>query len=292
MPATCATTEVDALAGRTDAIVDMMRGGCDSLVIKRVFDPDQLAEVVKRLDHAERFFPASALKTLRFRNGGELVDAEPLLIRTIGDPISNEGERYLSTAEHLHWGTRALFAGGVDFEHRIESVLSQLTGGRQLVRARAHDGRSYSGWTFRVLPPDVAIDLHVGHSFFDWERYREMAGGFDYRTQVSFFVLLQKPERGGVLEILDVTHDDARAQAWHRRTLPGYVAHQRDIIDYDSIDHDFEVTGVPMEAGDMLLFHGGEFYHRVSMVHGARPRITVGGFLGLSSDDQRLMYWA
>jgi len=44
--------------------------------------------------------------------------------------------------------------------------------------------------------------------------------------------------------------------------------------------------------GDLLVFDGGRYYHRVSPGAGAHPRRTIGGFLAFAKDGRSLRYWS
>ena len=54
----------------------------------------------------------------------------------------------------------------------------------------------------------------------------------------------------------------------------------------------FDSTAFAPQPGDMLIFDGGRYFHRVSKVEGVLPRRTVGGFVGFSQNHDRLYYWS
>ena len=45
-------------------------------------------------------------------------------------------------------------------------------------------------------------------------------------------------------------------------------------------------------AGELLLFDGGRYFHKVSPVEGSRARWTIGGFVGFTRDHERVVYWS
>jgi hypothetical protein len=47
-----------------------------------------------------------------------------------------------------------------------------------------------------------------------------------------------------------------------------------------------------MNEGDLLVFAGGELWHRVSKVEGSLTRYSLGGFMGFSHDGSRLYVWS
>ena len=44
--------------------------------------------------------------------------------------------------------------------------------------------------------------------------------------------------------------------------------------------------------GDMIVFAGGQIWHKVEFVQGSRPRFTIGGFMSRSKDDKTLYFWS
>ena len=42
----------------------------------------------------------------------------------------------------------------------------------------------------------------------------------------------------------------------------------------------------------MILFQGGNIWHRVETVRGNKPRITLGGFGGTSLNKEKIYYWS
>lgn len=45
------------------------------------------------------------------------------------------------------------------------------------------------------------------------------------------------------------------------------------------------------EVGDLIVFNGGQVWHKVNDVIGTKDRVTFGGFLGRSLDGAELLYW-
>jgi hypothetical protein len=61
-----------------------------------------------------------------------------------------------------------------------------------------------------------------------------------------------------------------------------YVENNKDIIK----------DKIKPKKGDMILFQGGNIWHRVETVRGNIPRITFGGFIGISIDKTKFYYWS
>lgn len=103
-------------------------------------------------------------------------------------------------------------------------------------------------------------------------------------TMMSWFLTLQQPERGGELWVADSRYSDhSRESNTSLRSPDGVVM---------GID-DMESELVSPAAGSLLMFHGGAYWHRVlPPADGCCDRITLGGFMALSTDRREVCYWA
>ena len=63
-------------------------------------------------------------------------------------------------------------------------------------------------------------------------------------------------------------------------------------LDTAALERDFARKVVELNAGDMVIFDSGRHVHRVSPVVGARPRVTLGGFLTADVARSRVAYWS
>src|SRR5690606_22825792 len=104
----------------------------------------------------------------------------------------------------------------------------------------------------------------------------------DVTSQISFFIVLSRPELGGELRLYASTwQPDVDAFSGVNRASPEADA----LASLDGFfDHDPEV-------GDLMLFDGGRYYHRVNEIGGTRPRWTYAGFVARASDRQGIRFW-
>jgi hypothetical protein len=63
-------------------------------------------------------------------------------------------------------------------------------------------------------------------------------------------------------------------------------------VDTEALERDYLKQEVPLSAGDLVVFDSGRFVHRVTAVEGARPRLTLGGFLTERLDGRGVGYWS
>jgi hypothetical protein len=140
-----------------------------------------------------------------------------------------------------------------------------------------------------VLPKGKEIGIHVGNEFIRLPQARQLAACADVTCQLSYFMTLQKPEGGGELIIYALEWSDIEKLRIERDgSSPGYGSTGQVTTLIQRCD---SMTFNP-DPGDLLLFDGGRYYHRITHIQGARNRVTIGGFLVFSNDGQTIYYWS
>jgi hapalindole-type alkaloid chlorinase len=263
--------DIDELDAYPDAIHEMVQGRRGGLIIRRAFSRTHMERVVARLEGGERafqqtFFPPQ-FKAYFF---GRCLDGS--------DP---ELAEYLDAAARFHEDTRAAFTGGEDFETHLEEVLRRIAGGRTVSVPRFRDGRAYAAATIRVLPPGGQIGTHCGNEASTRPAYTHLNTLVDLTDQVSYFLTLQHPEAGGELVVYSLKWDEIDG---------GLISHGRSNV--DALLPRARWEAYRPEAGDLLVFDGGRYFHRVAVVRGARTRWTIGGFMMIARDGKRFYYWS
>ena len=64
---------------------------------------------------------------------------------------------------------------------------------------------------------------------------------------------------------------------------------------HTAVDHlmdRYQQVRLRPRAGDMILFDGGRWFHKVDVVRGSATRWTIGGFLMFDRDGRRAYYWS
>jgi len=103
--------------------------------------------------------------------------------------------------------------------------------------------------------------------------------------QISYFVMLSKPEEGGDLVLFDAL--------WGDFVL--YDPVNRSIIKADGkrvLLADLDSQPISPNPGDLILFNGGDIWHKVDNLSGSRSRITVGGFLAKTINNSNIYVWS
>lgn len=180
---------------------------------------------------------------------------------------------------------------GIDLECRLKNIFKTFGGGRNALVVEDQTGqRSFIPFTVRVFYPEKGgIPVHCGNMFEQMlpNLYENLHQEIITKNQLSYFITIQNPDSGGGLRIYDLE--------WK----PGQqVTSETDIkIDEDasvSFNEDGQVQSfvLPLEPGDLVIFAAGEIWHRVDSPKGKKNRITVGGFLGFTKDNENIAFWS
>lgn len=265
-----------AAAGAIQRMIDQRM---DGIIVRGLFSPEECARAIGRLSGLD-------LPRRRFGDPALEAPAEALGITIVS--AARELDGYFADGAAQRGRVQRLF-DGESFEARIEGALSALGGGLPVEVAHARDGRTCPSATIRVLPDGGEIGVHVGNEFMGTPAATELREFIDLTSQLSYFVTLAAPEAGGELIVYDLEWSAARLfmhapaeqpNVWLEGTPPFEFITSR------------PATAFAPRSGDLLVFDGGRYFHRVAKVRGATPRHTIGGFLGLSRGRDRVYYWS
>jgi hapalindole-type alkaloid chlorinase len=273
-----------------NAIEDIYRGRYEGLIIRGVFDPETVAEVTRRVEHGAAPIERTILPTQDKDQAPPVYTLGTLLM------LERDEERYFAAAASFRAGCRVLFEGLPDFEERMTAVFGALAGGRAVEVPPGPGGATYTPATIRVLPEGKKIGLHVGNDFIHQPQARRLAACADVTCQLSYFVTLQTPEGGGELVIYGLEWSDIEKLRIERgESAPKYPGAPSGSGSADRavvlVEHCDSMTLKP-GPGDLLLFDGGRYYHRITHIQGSRPRVTIGGFMVASTDGRTVYYWS
>lgn len=278
--------DIDAAdVGRYPSLIDDIRAGrADGVIVRGVLPPDAVAAAVGRLARRDPPLPRTV-----FPGFTDDERAPYVLGRTIVSCAPDLGE-YFADATALRGSLPALFREGPGFEARLEGVFSALAGGRPASVPAGPDGTTYTPATIRVLPDGNEIGVHVGKSFMLLPQAWHLSRSVNVAEQLSYFVTLTAPEGGGELVVYSLEWADVELylpKAGEARGSNVY-APSGAVQFIELCDRESYRPG----EGDMILFDGGRYFHRVTHVRGAHPRRTIGGFLSLSLDQTTVSYWS
>lgn len=267
--------DVADLGRHSDAIEAIYQRRLDVLIVRGAIERRVAEHVVATIEARFDDFPWTPQQDPALGRDQMMVMGMTLT------PVSGfelDHARYFRLAAEFRSAIARLFPD--PFETHIENLLEQMAGGRR-VRIPEHDGRAYTPATVRMLPPGCAIPVHCGNFFLETPGYRQLAAQIDLVDQLSYFMPLRTADAGGELEIYDLQWGD-----------PNTPMLSSELYDGERIQREHVGTRVSPATGDLLLFDGGRYYHRVTPVRGKTSRWTIGGFVGLSNDHREVLYWS
>lgn len=144
--------------------------------------------------------------------------------------------------------------------------------------------------TFRIYTPGKGgLQIHCGNLFHTnfVSHYSLLKNTIDMNNQLSFFMVLQHSEEGGELTIYDLMWNKVKRKETYEET-DVVIDDEGNRININTV-RNFSVKPQP---GDIIVFSGGNIWHRVEEIKGINPRITFGGFLNFSDDNKELFYWS
>lgn len=202
---------------------------------------------------------------------------------------SNPIQEYLNSAKNLN-NKIDVKCSSNPLSHLIEKI--EKLG---LKRLSLNEDNYLSPVNFRRLNSlKNGIDLHCENSFKDDldENFKAMLySKIDIENILSFFIVLQKPETGGELIIYNQEWDNVKIPTFEL-TKNNREDKSGNILDNYSTKKT-KSTFIDLEVNELIIFRGAQIYHAINNIHGNIDRITVGGFIGQSiNNDEEYYYWA
>jgi hypothetical protein len=241
-----------------DGINQIYQDKIDGMLLKEVFSKAEMLEVKSRLERE-----SDELETVRYGT-------------TLGCVLMAAGsdkERYFQSANRFREKLKTLF--NTNFEARVEAVLNKMSRGRKVEVARENDERIYTPATVRfVYPNRGGMVPHKNNDFLPNSYYDHLKQIAKMVDALSYFIIIDKPESGGDLVLYDLPTEESM-----------------------TLTKDLDLEKCPKiyitpDIGDMIIFHGGNIVHQITDVTGQKVRITIGGFLAMSKDEQKFLYWS
>jgi hypothetical protein len=180
---------------------------------------------------------------------------------------------------------------GVDFERKMHELISKIGGGRQLETPRGMDNvGKYNAAGFKhLVPGEGYFKAHCGNMFHNEfpTFYTHMNEISIIENQMSYFVMIDPPKKGGELTLYDVLWKNAEKRLNGDTILEDKNGKLLDLENQKQVRRQYLAPG----AGDMIIFSGGRIWHKVELAEITR-RLTLGGFVTRSQDDKKLYTWA
>jgi len=246
---------VDIDQAPADAVAAIYAGELLGVRLAGAWSPAECAEAVRALDDA-------GLTQHALDGAGTLNTYGKMLAPSALEPCGPALDDYFASVDGDTEALEAMFGGGL--RSRLAELLSRAAGGRP---ARVLDRpKPHRPATVRAIAPGAEATGHFD-TYAASPSFAHLHELTDRALQLSFYLQLVVPERGGILEVAEVHREQGdAAQAAERRP-------------------------VPLAIGDVILFDAANHFHRVTTVEGPIARLTVGGFAAASRDHEELYFW-
>lgn len=216
-----------------------------------------------------------------------IIFPQPFAVITDEDELLNRYFKVLGRLEdsaHTHQSLRKLFK---TLQSYIEAVGANF---QVKVPTNKTKNKTVVPGTFRYLYPNRGgLYVHSGNYFQDqsMQFYEQISESITLEDQLSYFIVLENADEGGELTLYDLFWEDAKYKddALNNEYV---LSDQNEKIFIDSLKKEEYRPA----AGDVLIFSGGRIWHRVEEISGNTSRLTLGGFINFSKDNEFLYYWS
>ncbi|MBE15866.1 MAG: hypothetical protein CL867_06420 [Cytophagaceae bacterium] len=273
------TIDFDEISQYGDSI-DALRGGkVDGFLIKNVLKD---FEVDKLLMGYSKFHESEICHIYE----GLSITPEPF------SSVSQNNDDLLSyfNRAELFWEDFPI-SFDFDFVARMKKVFHSLSSNMSVEIPRGiNEQGMFNPATFREMSPDIGeLQVHCGNQFRSEfsSFYDHLEKKSNITNQLSYFVMLNPSESGGELTLYNLRWDHVKKKmsATTLRDLSGKL---HDLTNKKSVKR----LSVSPQKGDMILFCGGQIWHKVELVKGKENRITLGGFLTFAKNKNGLHFWS
>jgi Rps23 Pro-64 3,4-dihydroxylase Tpa1-like proline 4-hydroxylase len=171
---------------------------------------------------------------------------------------------------------------GFDFATFFQQLFTNLCGCKT---ARPQDENSiYKSSILKVWNQGKELRAHYDSVLNELETGQFLKSLGPSQQIMSFVLILDTPEKGGELVIYDATKKDVP-----QTLLPLNPVNQALIGQY--LDKKVDYQEVSPRPNMLMLFKGGDAFHRVRPSYGEGKRITIGGLIMPSFDNKTMYYW-
>jgi hypothetical protein len=263
-------------------ISDLRQLKTDAVVLKKFLQAEEIATLLHRLQTTAKLDFSTLSQSMTY----------PFSFATLYRQSPAFAAELYSYFEQCHtFAQNAPALLGVDLQQKFTTLLTELNDGQAAQVLQLDPTAAYLPFTVRLIVPQKNhINLHADNLFHHLapEFYAPLKQVAEVHNQLSFFVVLQQPEQGGELSLFNAVHDVAKDFNIEQQTI---LLDNGESLHAQNPEEVFRQQ-LNLEAGDLVVFAGGQLYHRIEEVYGAQLRITLGGFLGYAQSGGGVYYWS
>ncbi len=277
--------DVDAsdLSAYADGIDRLQNETLDGFIIRNVLNREQLDKIIEAHD---KLGPETKYQS----DTGMVFYPVPFSkIDQSSEGAQEELKKYFLEYEQIWKDFPTQF--GVDFAGIVQGVLAKISSGRGVEAPIGINnvGKYSTAGLKHLIPGEGHFKAHCGNLFHKEfpTFYTHMNEISTVENQMSYFVMIDKPKKGGELTLYDVLWTEAEIRMKGDTVLKGKDGKLYDLENQKEVRRQYLDPG----PGDMIVFSGGRIWHKVELVEYTR-RLTCGGFVSLSKDDTKLYTWS
>lgn len=271
------TIKAEEIDQYKNIIPDIFNKKENGFLIKNVFDKDEIEKLRILTENLDQNIYTSTGSGFTY----------PMPFANVQDSESKNG--YFES--NIHYNNADNLPFEVSINSKVENLLKRISGNLFPVAPKFIGSENLAiSSQIRCFKKNMGgLTVHSGNYFqnmfnFFYESLDENIGKYE---QLSYFIMIQKPKKGGDLLVFDLTWDEAKEKPDFQNN-DFIIAENGDHLNVSKISK----TIVSPDPGDMFVFHGGEIWHQVNEIEGALDRITLGGFMARSMESNQLFLWA
>jgi hypothetical protein len=266
-----------------NGIDDLYNRKTDGYIIKNILSNDEVEELIKTFHQLDKS------KAVPF------IGREGYILPRAFSQIQNEREfdfelldSYLNDSIWLSDNlTKHL---SFNIQERITSTISLLQGGIPVTipnYGENENKRPFTFATYRFIEMNKGgMHIHCGSMFREIypNFYKQLDRIINFDGQLSYFLMLQRPEEGGQLRLFNAEWKDYKVHVDNK----GFEGNDGSVKTMEETS----IQDIDPKPGDLLIFVGGDIWHEVTSPKKGNPRITLGGFLAYAMDRKGIYIWS
>lgn len=177
----------------------------------------------------------------------------------------------------------------IDVVNRAKNIFERISA-QEVNTFAVEDNKVCNALTVREMEAKfIGLTPHCENLFHNTyaDYYAQLSKIATTKNHLSYFFMLAPSELGGELTLFDFEWEQVK-QKLKEEAVEDSKGNRLDLTDDRYIRHNKIAPGV----GDLLIFSGGQRWHRIESIEGSRPRYTLGGFLTKAQKDASFIMWA
>ena len=255
--------DIESVNNDLDSIDLLYMSDLDGIIIKNVFSTKEI-ETAKK--HIESLSPEFEQTFFGEKLGSSIIEA------------TTDLDKFFQKASDFRLLLNQIFAD--NFENRILNVFNSFHSLKNVKLLERKNNQICIPASIRIFYPNKGgLPAHTDNAVFEnygvYNHFKEIKKHVDI---LSYFIVIDKPEKGGELVLYDLLREQTTTSM--KKLLNS--------CQKDNFLDSFRKQYINPDIGDMVIFNSGRIWHKIADFDGDKNRITVGGILARSQDNQTI----